>query len=281
MFPADGLRVYGIEQCLGALRLHWPAADAAASASPNPFDRPRAGATNVPVEHPTNRVLAALAHMDQRGWASRLERVALRPGHTLLAPNTPIEFVYFPEDALVGLMHANGLGAPVPSALVGHDGVVGVSMLLGAPAEHLCAEVLHPGNAWRVATEALNPGHALDAGQLRVVLRYLQALNAQIAQTALCQLQHPLHQRLGRWLQDAFDRVPGGELRMEPARLATWLGAEPEAVTRATAQWVAEGALAQHGGGITLLDRRLLDRRSCGCHQRVKQQTDLLFPAPG
>lgn len=235
----------------------------------------------MPVEHPTNRVLAALAHVDQRGWSPHLERVALRPGHLLLAPNTPIKFVYFPEDALVGLMHASGSGAAVPLALVGHDGVVGVAPLLGAPAEHLRAEVLHPGNAWRVATEALNPGHALDAAQLRVLLRYLQALNAQIAQTALCQLQHPLHQRLGRWLQDAFDRVPGCELRMEPARLATWLGAEPEAVARATAQWVAEGALAHHGGGITLLDRRLLDRRSCGCHHLVKQQTDLLFPTLG
>lgn len=278
VFPAVGALVYGIEQCPGALRLHWPAADAAASASPIPFDRPRAGATNLPVDYPTNRVLAALAHVDQRGWSPHLERVALRQGHLLLTPNTPIEFVYFPEDALVGLMHASGSGAAVPLALVGHDGVVGVAPLLGAPAEHLRAEVLHPGNAWRLSTEALNPGHALDVAQLRVLLRYLQALDAQIAQTALCQLQHPLHQRLGRWLQDAFDRVPGGELRMEPARLASWLGAEPGAVALATAQWVAEGALAQHGGRITLLDRRLLDRRSCGCHHLVKQQTDLLFP---
>lgn len=281
VFQAAGSLVYGIEPCLDALRLHWPAADAAASASPIPFDRPRAGATNLPVEHPTNRVLAALAHLDQWGWSPQLERVALRPGHLLLAPNTPIEFVYFPEDALVGLMHLSGSGAAVPLALVGHDGVVGVAPLLGAPSEHLRAEVLHPGNAWRLATEALNPGHALDAAQLRVLLRYLQALDAQISQNALCQLKHPLYQRLGRWLQDAFDRVPGAELRMEPARLASWLGAEPEAVALATAQWVSEGALAQCGGRITLLDRQLLAQRSCGCHHLVKQQTDQLFPALG
>ncbi|MDZ4189628.1 MAG: helix-turn-helix domain-containing protein [Hydrogenophaga sp.] len=180
-----------------------------------------------------------------------------------MAPNTPIKFVYFPEDALVGLKHASGSGAAAPLALVGYDGVVGVAPLLGAPAEHFRAEVLHPGHAWRLGTEALNHESALDAGQMRVVLRYLQALNAQISQFALCQLQHPLNQRLGRWLQDAFDRVPGCDLRMEPAVLATWLGAEPGAVQTAIAQWVAEGVLAQRDGCITLLDRQLLAHHAC------------------
>ena len=232
----------------------------------------------MPVEQPTNRVLAALAHVDRRHWPSSLERVELRQGHTLLAANAPIEFMYFPEDALVGLLHAGGPdGLEAPLALVGNDGLVGVAPFLGVPAERLHAEVLHPGSAWRLPTAALNKGPQPDESQLRVVLRYLQALNAQMSQAALCRLQHTLYQRLSRWLQDAFDRVPGSVLHIEPATLGAWLGAEPGALARATSQLAAEGVVTQRNGHITLLDRAQLAQRSCGCLQQVKQQTDPLF----
>lgn len=270
--------MYGIEQCPGALRLHWPTAEAAASAPQIPFVRPRAGAPNLPVEHTTNRVLAALAHVDRRHWPSHLERVELRQGQTLLAPNAAIEFMYFPVDALVGLLHAVGPGGlEAPVALVGNDGLVGVAPFLGAPAERLRAEVLHPGCAWRLPAAALNSGPQPDESQMRVVLRYLQDLNAQMSQAALCRLQHSLYQRLSRWLQDAFDRVPGAVLHIEAATLGTWLGTEPGALARATSQLAAEGVVMLRNGRITLLDRAQLAQRSCGCLQQVKQQTDPLF----
>lgn len=195
----------------------------------------------------------------------------------MLAPNAPIEFVYFPEDALVGLLHAvgpDGLEALV--ALVGNDGLVGVAPFLGAPAERLRAEVLHPGCAWRLPVAALNEGPPPDESQLRVVLRYLQELDAQMSQAALCRLQHTLYQRLSRWLQDAFDRVPGSVLHIEPATLGVWLGAEPAALARAIGQLAAEGVVTHRNGHITLLDREQLAQRSCGCLQQVKQQTDPL-----
>ena len=117
---------------------------------------------------------------------------------------------------------------------------------------------------------ALNKGPQPDESQLRVVLRYLQALNAQMSQAALCRLQHTLYQRLSRWLQDAFDRVPGSVLHIEPATLGAWLGAEPGALARATSQLAAEGVVTQRNGHITLLDRAQLAQRSCGCLQPVK-----------
>jgi CRP-like cAMP-binding protein len=230
-------------------------------------------------EHPTNRVLAALAHGEgPPGWA-HLERIELGQGHTLLAPRTPIEFMYFPDGALVGLMHAGGPdGAEAPVALVGHDGVVGVAPLLGAADQRIRAEVLHPGLAWRLPVAVLNSDPWPGKGLLRVVLRYLQALNAQMSQAALCQLQHTPHQRMGRWLQDAFERVPATTLRIDPATLGTWLGVAPKALAQATAQWVADGAILQGAHGITLLDRSRLAQRSCDCHQRAGQQTEPLLP---
>lgn len=225
----------------------------------------------MPGEHSTNRVLAALAHADQRPWRAHLQRVDMRPGHTLMAPHVPMEYVYFPEDALVGLLQAGEPGgAEVPLALVGNDGVVGVAPFLGAPAERLRAQVLHPGSAWRLATEALSQGPQPGDGPLRVVLGYLQALDAQMAKAALCRLQHAVYPRLCRWLQDAFDRVPGTVLHIEPTALGAWVGAEPAAVAQATAQLVAEGAVALEPGRISLLDRGRLEQHACGCHQPVQ-----------
>lgn len=231
------------------------------------------------VEHPTNRVLAALAPLDRQHWWSHLERVELRAGHTLLAPRTPIEFMYFPEGALVGLMHAGGPeGTEAPVALVGHDGVVGVAPLLGAADQRIRAEVLHPGHAWRLPVAVLNTDPSPGKGLLWVVLLYLQALNAQMSQSALCQLQHTPHQRMGRWLQDAFERVPETTLQIELTALSAWLGASPKAVAQATDQWVTDGAISCGGRGITLQDREQLARRSCGCHQPLRPATDPLMP---
>lgn len=231
----------------------------------------------MPAEHPTNRVLAALALVDRRdGWA-QLERVDLLPGHALLEPNTQIQFMYFPEDALVGLLHADGQAdAAVPLALVGNDGVVGVAPFLGAQSDRFRAQVLHPGRAWRLATETVRQGPPPDEDQLKVVLRYVQALNAQMSQAALCRLQHTLIQRLCRWLQSAFDRVPGNVLHIEPAALSAWLGAAPGAVAQASAQLVTEGAVSYQRGVITLLHRPLLAQHTCGCCQQVTGQADWL-----
>ena len=231
------------------------------------------------VEHPTNRVLAALAPVDRLHWRSHLERVELLAGHTLLAPHTPVEFMVFPEGALVGLMHAGGPGGTeAPVALVGHDGVVGVAPLLGAADQRIRAEVLHPGRAWRLPVAVLNTDPSPGKGLLRVVLHYLQALNAQMSQAALCQLRHTPHQRMGRWLQDAFERVPDATLQIEPAALSAWLGASPKAVTQATAQWVTEGVISWGERGITLRDREQLARRACGCHQQAQQHSTPLAP---
>lgn len=224
------------------------------------------------VEHPTNRVLAALAHGDREHWRPHLERVDLLPGHTLLAPRTPIDFMVFPEGALVGLWHAGGSdGTEAPVALVGDDGVVGIAPLLGTADQRMRAEVLHPGAAWRLPVALLSTHPSPGKGLLPVVLRYLQALNAQMAQAALCRLQHTPHQRMGRWLQDAFERMPDTTLHIEPEALSAWLGAAPKAVAQATEQWIAAGAISRGERGITLRDREQLARRSCGCHQQVRE----------
>lgn len=236
----------------------------------------------MPAEHPTNRVLAALSRADRLHWRSHLERVELSAQHTLQTPGAPIEFVHFPLGALVGLVHVGERGdVEAPVALVGNDGVVGVAPFLGAEVERVRAVVLHPGDAWRLPTATLHTHPGVGSGVLHVVLRYLQTLNAQMAQTALCRLHHTVPQRLCRWLQDAFDRVPGKALDIDVAVLGAWLGADSGALSQAVAHLTADGVIECHPGRTVLLDRAALAQRACSCHALVKLQAEQLFPTVG
>ncbi|WP_439519639.1 Crp/Fnr family transcriptional regulator [Hydrogenophaga sp.] len=233
----------------------------------------------MPADHPTNRLLAALSRARVPHWHSRLEKVELGVQHPLQTPGEPIEFVHFPQDALVGLLHVGpGGAAEAPVALVGNDGVVGVAPFLGEVLEGVRAVVLHPGSAWRLPTAALRAQPSEGAVMLHVVLRYLQALNVQISQAALCRLHHTVPQRLCRWLQDAFDRVPGETLDIDVTALGAWLDADGEAVQQAANLLVRDGVIRMQPGRTVLLDRPALALRACNCHALVKLQAQQLFP---
>jgi hypothetical protein len=233
----------------------------------------------LPAEHPTNRVLAALSRADLMQWQSHLERVDLDAHYTLQTPGAPIEFVHFPAGALVGLVRVEESGAvQAPIGLVGNDGVVGMAALLGVGVERVRAVVLHPGSAWRLPTAALRAQPVEGSTVLHVVFRYLQALNAQIAQNALCRLHHTVAQRLCRWLLDAFDRVPGEALHIDVAALGEWLQVEADALRQAADQLAGAGVIECQPGRTLLRDRAALAQRACGCHALVKSQSEQMFP---
>ncbi|MDP3251501.1 MAG: hypothetical protein Q8M77_06270 [Hydrogenophaga sp.] len=233
----------------------------------------------MPAEHPTNRVLAALSRADLLHWQPHLERVELNTQHTLQTPDAPIEFVHFPVGALVGLVHVARHGAvEAPVALVGNDGVLGMTPLLGVEVERMRAVVLHPGSAWRLPIAALPKLPLQGSVVLHVVSRYLQTLNVQMAQTALCRLSHTVPQRLCRWLLDAFDRVPGEALDIDVAELGAWLDADSDAVREAASQLVAAGVIERQTGRTLLRDRAALANCACSCHALVKHQVEQMFP---
>jgi CRP-like cAMP-binding protein len=235
----------------------------------------------LPAEHPNNRVLASLPRPDFQRWQPQLEWVELDAQHTLLSPGAPIEYVHFPMGALIGLVHEGEPGTgEAPVALVGNDGVVGLAPLLGAGVERVRAVVLHPGGAWRMPIATLNAFPAAGPGVLQVVMRYLQALNVQMSQNALCRLHHTVPQRLCRWLLDAFDRVPGEALDMDVTALSAWLDADAEVLKKAAMALTGAGVIECPPHRIVLRDRAALVQRACDCHAVVKNQREQLFP-PG
>lgn len=97
---------------------------------------------------------------------------------------------------------------------------------------------------------------------------------AQVAQTAACNSQHPLSQRLARWLLMAHDRVDGDELAMTQEFLSIMLAVRRSGVTVASGRLLATGAIRVGRGRTTVCDRPALEAAACGCYGRVKAFTE-------
>lgn len=226
----------------------------------------------MPDERAFNQILTALAEDDHLPWGHCLELVDLPAWAELQSPGVEVSHVHFPVSALVALLCPTPAGDEVPLALIGCDGVVGVAAFFGAPPEASRAVVLHPGKAWRLAAGALAADGLPSARVIQAVLGHLQALTAQMAQTALCENNHSVEQRLCRWLLNAFDRVPDDALALDLGDLTEMLDVPVDALAGAAAQLVGLGALVCEPGRLVLLNRSALQAQACGCQVIVSSR---------
>lgn len=224
----------------------------------------------MPADRPFNQVLADLMQGEPPPWANQLELIELPARHELHSPGMLIAHVYFPVSALVGLKQMAPRGAEVPVALVGNDGVVGVAAFMGTSPEGYRAEILHPGSAWRLSTNALSKDGPHAARVVKAAVGYLLSLTSQISLNAFCQQHHSVEQRFSRWLLTALERLPGNELAMDLGHVAPWLGVSPDALAGAAAQLVSSGALVCEPGRLEVLSRPALAAKSCGCHESAQ-----------
>ncbi len=188
-------------------------------------------------------------------------------------------FVYFPSDAIVSLLYVMEDGSSAEIAVVGNDGVVGISLFMGGETTPSRAVVQSAGQghrlrAWVVKTE-FERGGALQ----HVLLRYTQALITQMTQTAVCNRHHSVDQQLCRWLLLSLDRLPSNELIMTQELIGNMLGVRREGVTEAAGKLQRAGMIHYSRGKITVLDRSALEARVCECYAVVKKETDRLFAA--
>lgn len=220
----------------------------------------------MPADTPFNRVLADLTHGGQVPWADQLEVVELLAGQELHAQGDAVFHIHFPTSALVILTQTSANGAEVPVAMVGNDGVLGMAALMGVGTETHRAVVLHPGFAWRLPVDAVLDGGPKPAQVVRATMGHLLSLTSQTAQTAFCQQQHAVEQRLARWLLTALDRLPAPELAIDLPALAHLLGVSDGALSEAAASLVARGVLVCEPGRMAVPTRTSLQAISCGCH---------------
>ncbi len=225
-----------------------------------------------------NRLLAALPRDDLGRWLPQLGRVRLSQGQVLFEPGKPPSHAYFPTSALVALLYVMEDGATSEIAVVGNEGMVGVALFMGGEATPGRAQVQCAGEGFRL------PGHLMTAEfdrsphVSRLMLRFTQALIAQMTQTAACNRHHQLHQQLCRWLLLSLDRLPGHELPMTQELIANMLGVRREGVTEAALVLQKAGLIRYGRGLITVLDRPGLEQRACECYAVVKREYDRLLP---
>lgn len=230
----------------------------------------------------SNRLLATLTGADWERWRPRLECVELARGQALFEPGRPPRHAYFPTSAVVSLMCTVASGASTEIAIVGNEGVVGVSLFLGDGSTSNGAEVLIAGRGFRIAAQAVQDGFDASVAVRKLVLRYTQALATQIGQTAVCNRLHSVEHRLCGLLLHSLDRLQGSEVVVTQEIIASMLGVRRESVTAAAGQLQEAGLIHYSRGRIAALDRAGLERRSCECHAVVKTEYDrLLLPEPG
>ena len=226
-----------------------------------------------------NHLLESLPEAEWKRWEPVLEHVDLPLGCVLYESGSTLSHVYFPTTAIVSLLYVMENGASAEIAVVGNEGIVGVSLFMGGETTPSRAVVQSAGKGYRLSAERMKAEFNLAGPVLHLLLRYTQALLTQMAQTAVCNRHHSLDQQLCRWLLLSLDRLQGNELVMTQELIANMLGVRREGVTEGALKLQRAGLISYSRGRITVLDRPELEKRSCECYAVVKKEYDRLLPA--
>jgi CRP-like cAMP-binding protein len=186
--------------------------------------------------------------------------------------------VYFPTDAIVSLLYVMENGASAEIAVVGHEGLVGISIFMGGGSTPSRAVVQSAGWGFRMRSAAIKEEFEKSHPAMHLLLRYTQALITQMAQTAVCNRHHSLDQQLCRWLLLSLDRLTSNDLVMTQELIANMLGVRREGVTEGALKLQKAGLISYARGHIKVLDRSGLEQRTCECYEVVKKEYDRLLP---
>jgi CRP-like cAMP-binding protein len=226
-----------------------------------------------------NRLLAVLPDAELERLLPHLELVDLPLGKVLYESGDRLAHVYFPTTSIVSLLYVMENGASAEIAVVGHEGIVGISLFMGGNSTPSRAVVQSAGQGYRLKAHLMMLEFDRAGPMLHLLLRYTQALITQMSQTAVCNRHHSLDQQLCRWLLLSLDRLCSNELEMTQDLIANMLGVRREGVSEAAGHLHHAGLIRYQRGHITVLDRAGLERRTCECYAVVKREYDRLLPA--
>ena len=225
-----------------------------------------------------NHLLDALPATDYTRLEPHFELVTMELGEVLYEPGARLRHVYFPTTSIVSLLYFMEDGASAEIAIVGNEGMLGISLFMGGETTPSHAVVQSAGHGVRLKAQLLKDEFARFGPMMHLLLRYTQALITQMAQTAVCNRHHSVDQQLCRWLLLSLDRLQSNDLSMTQELIANMLGVRREGVTEAAGSLQDAGLIRYQRGKITVLDRPRLEARSCECYQVVKTEFDRLLP---
>ena len=235
-------------------------------------------AASLKLDPKQNHLLAALPEADYARIAPQLELVPLTLGQVLYESGSKMRHVYFPTTAIVSLLYVMENGASAEIAVVGNDGIVGISLFMGGESTPSRGVVQSAGESYRLKAALLKEEFNRYGPTMHLLLRYTLALITQMTQTAVCNRHHSVDQQLCRWLLLSLDRLKTNELVMTQELMANMLGVRREGVTEAAGKLQAAGLIHYSRGRITVLDRPGLEARSCECYDVVRRESARLLP---
>lgn len=198
-------------------------------------------------------------------------------GEALYESGGRLQHVYFPTTSIVSLLYVMEDGASAEIAVVGNEGILGISLFMGGETTPSRAVVQSAGYGYRLKSQVLKREFNRGGVVLQLLLRYTQALITQMGQTAVCNRHHSVEQQFCRWLLLSLDRLPGNELTMTQELIANMLGVRREGVNESAGKLQALGVIRYSRGRITVLDRPRLEREVCECYAVVKKEFDRLL----
>ena len=198
-------------------------------------------------------------------------------GEALYESGGRLQHVYFPTTSIVSLLYVMEDGASAEIAVVGNEGILGISLFMGGETTPSRAVVQSAGHGYRLRSQLLKQEFNRTGAVMHLLLRYTQALITQMAQTAVCNRHHSVEQQLCRWLLLSLDRLDTNELTMTQELIANMLGVRREGVTEAAGNLQRDGLIKYSRGRITVIDRARLEKAVCECYGVVKKEFDRLL----
>jgi CRP-like cAMP-binding protein len=225
-----------------------------------------------------NLLLAALPAADYQRLVPQLDLVDIPLGSPLYESGGTLQHVFFPISGIVSLLYVTQGGNSAELAVVGSEGMIGISLFMGGETTPNRAVVQSTCRAYRLPAHVLKEQFATGGALHLILLKYTQALITQISQTAVCNLHHTVDQQLCRWLLLSLDRLPENKLQMTQELIANMLGVRRQGVTESARKLEQDGLITYKRGLITVLDRPGLEARACECYSVVKTEADRLLP---
>ena len=223
-----------------------------------------------------NSLLNALPQASKDRIFPQLKLVSLPLGKVIYESGQSVANVYFPTDSIISLLYVMEDGSSAEISVVGNEGLVGIAVFMGGESTPNRAIVQSAGSAFMLPAAVLKKEFNTEPDIRLLLLRYTQALMAQMAQTAVCNRHHSIDQQLCRWLLLSLDRLPTNNVTMTQELIANMLGVRREGVTEAAGKLQKLNVITYKRGHITVIDRKKLEKLCCECYAVVKTETDRL-----
>jgi CRP-like cAMP-binding protein len=221
-----------------------------------------------------NKILAALPKAEFDQLLPKMESVQLNLNEVLFRPGDRIKHVYFLTDGIVSLLTILESGTTIEVAVIGSEGIAGLSVIMGVDKATNQALVQATGHAFRLPTDELRARFNKNLGLRSLLMRYTHVLLTMVSQNAACNQMHTVEERLARWLLLTHDRVGKNDFEFTQEFMSHMLAVRRAGVSVAANTLRRAGLIDYQRGGITVLNRPGLEEASCECYRTIEAQSD-------